>query len=385
MISHLLTREQVGYQEKVRAYFAQNLVPIVDGLEKQGEFPLEFYQKLGRDGFLGVNIPVEYGGEGLDSICSALLLEEVAKISPGVALSIFTTLVSPLLILSIGTEEQKKKYLGLVSRGEKILSFCLSEPNAGSYNLGMETTAVFDGDSYIINGNKTFVTNGSVADLHVVVAYTDKNKGAKGISLFLVENGARGVSLLRKLDKLGWNSSDTAEIAFDGVRIPKQNRLGEEGGGLSRALDMLNFGRTCLGAVSLGLAESVYELCKTYAMNENRLPKPLYRFQYVRHKLARMSMEVEASTLLVWNTMKKRDMGLRCVKEASYCKVFCGHVARQMVLDAMNLFGEEVFIDYYSKVSRCFRDAPVHTIADGTQEMQLEVIAREIGLGKEFV
>lgn len=385
MLNHLLTREQLDYQENVRTYFAQNLAPIADELEKKDEFPLEFYRKLGRDGFLNVNIPVEYGGKGLDSICSALILKEVAKISPGVSLSIFSTLVAPPMILSIGTEQQKKKYLRQISSGEKIITFCLSEPNAGSYNLGMETTAVLDGNEYIINGNKIFVTNGSVGDLHIVVAYADKSKGARGVGMFLVESETPGVNVLKKLEKLGWNSSDTSEIAFDNVRIPKQNIVGEEGTGLLRALGMLNFGRACLGAISLGLTESIYDLCKAYIVGEKPNGKPLSRSQYFRHRLAQMSIELEASALLVWSAMRKRDMGLEFAKEASYCKVFCGHVAREMALDAMIFFGERAFVDYHSKISRCFRDAPVHTIADGTQEMQLEVIAREIGLGKEFV
>lgn len=384
-MDHLLTQEQLDYREKVYTYFTQKLGPIADELEKKNEFPMEIYKQLGRDGFLSINIPIEYGGKGLDSICSALLLEEVAKISPGVAVSIFTTMSGPLIILSIGTDEQKKRYLSAISSGETIIAFCLSESNAGSYNLGMETTAVLDGDYYVINGNKIFVTNGSVADLYLVVAYTDKSKGNKGISTFLVEGETPGISLLKKLEKLGWDSSDTAEIAFDNVRIPKENRLAQEGVGLLQALDMLNFGRVLQGATSVGLAKSVYDLCRSYILSEKAPGEQLSRRQYFRHKLAQMSLKVETCDLLVWSTMKKRDMGLKYIKEASYCKSFCGHVAREMALDAMNLFGEQVFVDYYSKMSMWFRGAPAQTIADGTQEIQFEVISREIGLGKDFM
>jgi butyryl-CoA dehydrogenase len=375
-----LTEEQKRFQKIAHEYFEKELAPIVVELEKKDNFPLDFFKKIGRDGFLGINLPKKYGGREADTITCCLLMEEVSYICPGVAVCIFTTtMVSPLSILAVGSEKQKEKYLRALAGGESILTLCFTEPDAGSDNLNIRTTAEKSGDYYIINGNKIFITNGTVGDVHLIVAYTDRSKGGRGLSLFLVDGHPPEIDISRKLDKLGWHTSDTVELAINNLKVHKEQMLGPEGIGLSKTLDTISFGRMMMAASALGIAQGTYDECVKFCNERMVNGSPLTKLQSIRHQLVNMYIDIEMNRLMIYKTAWKRDKGLRHRKESSIVKYYAGTLARRITMEAVQLLGENAFTDHDSLVARHFRDAPVYTLADGTSEIQQEIISREMG------
>ena len=375
-----LSEEQKIFQTSVRKFFKAELLPIVDDIENANVFPSDIYKLCGKQGLIGINLPEKFGGSDADTLTCAILIEEASRINAGFGTTIWTgSMVTSQEIMALGTEEQKEEHLNGVTSGDRIIAFSLTEPNAGSDTAGIRTSAKKEGDYYIVNGSKTFITNGTVADIHLVVAYTDKTKGYKGADMFIVDAGLPGVTVTKRLDKLGWHSSETVEIAYEDVRVPASAKLGSNG--LGGALDLVNFGRIMMATSAVGLAHTAFEACLKYTQEREAFGRPISGFQVVKHSLAKMKMQIETARLVVRHACWRRDNGLSHRKESSYAKYHCGEMVKDVTSKSLQLFGGYGFMNEFP-ISRYFRDAQVYTIADGMSNIQLEVIAREIGLGK---
>lgn len=373
-----LTKEQKKFQEKLRDFLQKELVPHVKEIEAAAKFPMDFYKKLAENYYLALNFPKKYGGKDADVVTCAILIEEMAKICSGVAGTVTTAgMTAPDLLLIAGTEEQKEKYLHGVATGETITAFAITEPNCGSDVTNLSTRALAEGDSYRINGTKVFITNGSVANIFLVVAKTGHEK--KQFSVFLVERDRPGFAVSKKFQKLGWWCQDTTEISLDDVIVPKENMVGQEGKGLLDAMTSISFTRVLLSVTGLGVAEATLEHAINYAKNTHQMGKSLIRQQGVRSVLARMAVEIEAGRYLVYGAASMMDMGARHRKEAAMAKFYNTDLAKRTSREILRLYG----VDGFSRIHQAavfFADTPVFTIADGTSEIQLENVAREMGL-----
>ncbi len=372
-----LSEEQKIFQTACRRFFAKELLPIVDELESANEFPTDFYRFCGRHGYLGINLPEKYGGSDADTITCSILIEEISRINAGFGGTVWTGSMGGPLIIDLGTEEQQEECLPGLTTGERLIALALTEPNAGSDTAGIQTTAREDGDYYVINGSKTFITNGAVADKHIVVAYADKSKGYKGIEMFLVDFDMPGVHVTKKLDKLGWRSSETVELVYEDVRIPKKSKLGTRG--LAGALDLINCGRILMAASAVGLAQAAFEVCFKYTQEREAFGQPLAGFQVIKHELAKMKMQTETGRLLVRHASWRHDKGLPHRKECAYVKYYCGEMVKEVTSKALQMFGGYGYMNEFP-ISRYLRDAQVYTIADGASDILIEIVAREIGL-----
>jgi alkylation response protein AidB-like acyl-CoA dehydrogenase len=336
------------------------------------------FAKLGELGLMGVCWPVEYGGSGMSTLEWAIVMEELARVDAGVALSVAAhhSLCSGHIFLA-GTEAQKRKYLAPLARGEKVGCWGLTENGADSDAGGTRTTAVKDGAHYVLNGSKTFITNGRVADTAVVMAVTDRAKGKKGISAFIVERGTNGFRAGKKEDKLGVRSSDTSELVLEDCRIPAENLLGQEGMGFVDTLRILDRGRIGIAAFSLGIAEASLEASMRYARERRQFGHMIAEFQAIQFKIAEMATEVAAARLLVQRAAFLRDSGREHTTESSMAKLFAGEAAVRVALEAIQIHGGYGYLKEYS-VERYLRDAKLGTIGEGTSEVQKLVIAREL-------
>lgn len=373
-----LTKEQKEFQEKLRDFLQIELVPHVKEIEAAAKFPMDFYKKLAENDYLALNFPKKYGGKEADVITCAILIEEMAKVCSGVAGTVTTAgMTAPHLLLIAGTEEQKEKYLHGVATGDTITAFAITEPNCGSDVTNLSTRAVAEGDSYRINGTKVFITNGSVANIFLVVAKTGTEK--KQFSVFLVERDRPGFSVSKKFQKLGWWCQDTTEISLDDVIVPKENMVGQEGKGLLDAMTSISFTRILLSVTGLGVAEAILEHAISYAKNTHQMGKSLIRQQGVRSTLARMAVEIEAGRYLVYGAASMMVMGVRHRKEAAMAKFYNTDLAKRASREILRLYGLNGFSRTH-QAAVFFADTPVFTIADGTSEIQLENVAREMGL-----
>ncbi len=373
-----LDEEQKLLRKTVRDFAEAELAPHSREWDEKQDFPREVFAKLAELGLMGVAWPVEYGGSGLSTLDWALVMEELARVDAGVALSLAAhhSLCSGHIFLA-GSEEQKKKFLTPLAKGEKVGCWGLTENSAGSDAGGTRTTAVRDGSSWVLNGSKTFITNGRVADTAVVMAVTDKSKGKKGISAFVVERGTKGFRSGKKEDKLGVRSSDTSELVFEDCRIPAENLLGREGFGFVDTLRILDRGRIGIAAFSVGIAQASLEASMKYALERKQFGHPIADFQAVQFKIADMSTHVHAARLLTWRAASLRDTGREHTAESSMAKLFAGEAAVQIALDAIQIHGGYGYLKEY-KVERYLRDAKLGTIGEGTSEVQRLVIAREL-------
>jgi alkylation response protein AidB-like acyl-CoA dehydrogenase len=327
---------------------------------------------------MGVVWPTEYGGAGLSTLDYAIVMEEVSRADAGVALSLaaHNSLCSGHIFLA-GTDEQKKKYLSPLAKGEKVGCWGLTENSAGSDAGGTKTVAVRDGDHWVLNGSKTFITNASVADTAVVMAVTDKSKGKKGISAFVVERGTPGFRPGKKEDKLGVRSSDTSELVLEDCRVPAANLLGREGNGFVDTLRILDRGRIGIAAWSLGIAQASLEASMTYAQGRRQFGHAIAEFQAIQFKIADMATKVDAARLLTWRAAHLRDSGQEHTAQSSMAKLYASEIAVQVALDAVQIHGGYGFIKEYP-VERYLRDSKLGTIGEGTSEVQRLVIAREL-------
>jgi alkylation response protein AidB-like acyl-CoA dehydrogenase len=373
-----LTGEQQLLKKTVRDFAEAELLPHSREWDEKQEFPRAVFGKLAELGLMGVAWPTEYGGSGMSTLDWAIVMEELSRVDAGVALSLAAhhSLASAHIFLA-GSEEQKKTYLAPLARGERIGCWGLTENSAGSDAGGMRTTAVRDGAHWVLNGSKTFITNGRIADTAVVMAVTDKTKGKKGISAFVVERGTKGFRPGKKEDKLGVRCSDTSELIFEDCRIPSANLLGVEGMGFVDTLRILDRGRIGIAAFSLGIAQASLEASMKYAKERKQFGHPIADFQAIQFKIAEMATRVSASRLLTWRAATLRDEGREHTAESSMAKLFAGEAAVEIALDAIQIHGGYGYTKDYP-VERYLRDAKLGTIGEGTSEVQRLVIAREL-------
>ncbi len=374
-----LTSDQILIRDTVRQFMEAEMRPILREYEREEKFPAEQIRKLGELGCCGMLVPEEWGGAGTDTVSYAVMLEEVARVcaSTAVAISV-TSSVSGLPLWKHGSEAQKKKYLPRLSRGEILGAFCLTEPGAGSDAGAIQARAVKSGDEYVLNGTKSWVTNGGVSGVYTVFAKTDATAGARGVTAFLVEPGFAGFRVSRYEDKMGLHLSRTAEIVLDDCRVPAENRLGEEGQGLKIALEGLDGGRVGIAAQAVGLAQGAFEAAVKYAKQRAAFGKKIGEFQAVQWMLADMQMEIEAARALMMNAAWMRDRGAsRTGAAASKAKLYASEMANRVAYKAVQVHGS-VGYSRETDVERYYRDARVLTIYEGTSEIQRTVIARDL-------
>ena len=371
------TEEQLMMRNMVRDFANDKIAPFVEEMEK-GIFPRDILAQMGELGLMGITVPEEYGGAGMDFTSYIIAINELSRVSAvvGVILSVHTS-VGTNPILYFGTEEQKKKYVPKLASGDYLGAFCLTEPGAGSDAASLKSRAIKDGDDYIINGSKVFITNGGEADVYIVFASTNPEAGAKGISAFIVEKGTEGFIVGKDEHKMGLHGSRTVQLTFEQMRVPAANLLGQEGEGFKIAMANLDVGRIGIAAQSLGIAEAALGHAVEYAKERVQFGKPIAAQQGVGFKLADMATAVEASRLLVFRAANLRAQGLPCGQEASMAKLFASKTAVDVSIDAVQVFGGYGYTKEYP-VERYFRDAKVTEIYEGTSEIQRLVISKNL-------
>jgi hypothetical protein len=372
------TEEQKELRRAVREFAEKEIVPYASEWDEREEFPKDVIKKLGELGFLGVIFPERYGGAGLSYADYAIVVEELSRAdaSVGITVSAHISLCSNH-IFEQGTEEQKQRFLRPLASGEWIGGWSLTEPNAGSDAGGTETTAVLDGDDWVINGSKTFTTNGTVCDVAVAMAVTDKGRAKHGISAFIVPKGTPGFRPGKKEKKLGHRASDTSEMVFENCRVPKCHLLGQQGEGFVAALKVLDGGRIGIGSLALGIAQASFECARAYALERKQFGKPIGAFQAIGFKLSDMATSIDAARLLIQRAAFLKDRGERVTKEAAMAKLFASEVAVRAAEDAVQILGGYGYTRDYP-AERFYRDAKLTTIGEGTSEIQRMVIARQL-------
>ena len=373
-----LSEEHLMIRDAARDFARTELLPGVIDRDNEQKFPADGVKKMGELGFLGMMTNPAYNGGGMDTISYVLAMEEISKIdaSASVIMSVNNSLVCWGLE-KFGTEEQKKKYLTRLSTGEIIGAFCLSEPEAGSDATSQRTTAVDRGDHYLLNGTKNWITNGGTASVYLVMAQTDASKGHRGINCLIVEKGMDGFIVGKKEDKLGIRGSDTHSLMFTDVKVPKENRIGEEGFGFKFAMKTLSGGRIGIAAQALGIASGALELAAKYATERKAFGKPISEHQAISFKLADMATKVEAARLLVLKAAWLKDQGQNFDKESAMAKLYASEVAMEATVEAVQIHGGYGFVKEYH-VERLMRDAKITQIYEGTSEIQRIVIGRAV-------
>ncbi len=373
-----LSEEQLAVQQAARDFAQNSCLPGVIERDREQRFPAEQIKELGELGFMGMMTSPEYGGSGMDTISYAIAMEEISKVdaSTSVVVSVNNSLVCYGLE-QYGTEEQKKKYLEPLAKGEKIGAFCLSEPEAGSDATSQRTTAIDMGDHYLLNGTKNWITNGNSASTYLVIAQTDAAKGHKGINALIVEKGMPGFEVGAKEDKLGIRGSDTHTLTFNDVKVPKENRIGEDGFGFKFAMKTLSGGRIGIAAQALGIAAGAYELALKYSKERETFGKPIHQHQAIAFKLADMATEIEAARLLVYKAAWLKDQGMNYDEASAMAKLYASKVAMEVTVEAVQVHGGYGFVKEYH-VERLMRDAKITQIYEGTSEIQKIVISRSV-------
>ena len=371
-----LTEEHKAVKEAARD-FAQNVLkPGVIERDNLQKFPAEEIKQLAELGFMGMMVDPKYGGSGMDTLSYVLAMEEISKVdaSVSVCMSVNNSLVC-WGIEKFGTEEQKQKYLPPLVNGEKIGAFCLSEPEAGSDATSQVTSAIDMGDHYLLNGTKNWITNGSTASVYLVIAQTSRELGHKGINALIVERGMDGFIVGAKEDKLGIRGSDTHTLLFNDVKVPKENRIGEDGFGFKFAMKVLSGGRIGIAAQALGIAAGAFELALAYSKERKTFGKEIYKHQAIAFKLADMATEIEAARLLVYRSALDKDAGRNYDQSSAMAKLYASKVAMEQTIEAVQIHGGYGFVKEYH-VERLMRDAKITQIYEGTSEIQKIVISR---------
>ncbi len=374
----IFTEEHELLRNSVRSFIEKELAPNTDEWEQQGEFPhREVFKKFADLGFLGISVPEEYGGSNAGFVATIVMAEEMvhAKSSGlGASIGMHSNIVLPYLA-DMGTEEQKQKYLIPGVKGENIGALGVTEPDAGSDVASIRTSAVKDGDDYIINGSKIFITNGGIADFVILAVKTDKEKGHSGITLFLVDTDTPGFIVSRKLDKLGWRASNTAELAFEDVRVPGSAMFGGENQGFYAIMSHFQEERLFMAIGAVSEAQKALDLAIQYSKERVQFGRPIGNFQVTRHKIADMAAEVEAARQLVYNSTRMHIEQEFCQVEVAMCKLFACEMANRVINQALQIFGGYGYMMEYP-IQRLWRDARIGTIGGGTSEVQREIIGR---------
>ena len=373
-----LSAQHEEIRRTVRDFAEREIVPVADAMERAGEFPHEIIRKAGELGLMGVPYPEGLGGTGLDTLSYAITVEELSRASGsvGIIVSAHTSLGCNPLYLA-GTDAQKERYLRPLASGQTIGAYGLTEPGAGSDSRGTRTRARRDGDDWVLNGSKRFITNAGVAGTYIITAVTEKEADSGKISAFIVEADTPGFSVGRMEEKMGLHASNTGELLFEDCRIPGENLLGEEGAGDKLFLKTLDGGRIGIGAMALGLAQAAYEAASAYAKEREQFGRPIASFQGVAFKIADMAMGIDAARLLVYRAAWLKDQGRPYTTEAAMAKLFASEVSRQVTNDAVQVHGGYGYVSEY-KVERYLRDAKLTEIGEGTSEIQRMVIARNL-------
>ncbi len=374
----VLTEDQEALRKEIRQFAAREIAPHVMEWDEKSEFPAAVVKKLGKMGLLGVIFPPEYGGAGMGYVDYVLAIEELSAVdgSVGIIVAAHNSLGTNHIFLA-GNEAQKRKYIPKLASGEWLGAWGLTEPGSGSDAGGARTTAVRTGDKYVLNGSKTFITNGSHADTAVVIAVTDKSKGTHGLSAFVVEKGTKGFRPGKKENKMGLRASDTAELIFEDCEIPAENLLGVEGEGFIDSMRVLDGGRISIAALSLGIARGALDAATKYVKERRQFGKAIAEFQGIQWKLADMATELDAARLLTQRAAVLKDSGRTVTRESAMAKLFASEVAVKICNEAVQLFGGYGFIKDYP-AEKFYRDVKLCTIGEGTSEIQRMVIAREI-------
>ena len=373
-----LSEEQILIRNSAQEFAKTELLPGVIERDELQNFPDNLVKKMGDLGFMGIMVDPEFGGSGMDTLSYVLIIEELSKIdaSASVIVSVNNSLVC-YGIEKFGNKKQKNKYLPKLSTGESVGAFCLSEPEAGSDATSQTTLAVDKGDHYIINGTKNWITNGSRAQIYIVIAQTNKSKGHKGINAFIVERNTPGFHIGPKENKLGIRGSDTHTLQFNNVKVPKENRIGEDGFGFKFAMKTLSGGRIGIAAQALGIASGAYELALKYSKERKAFGKEISKHQAISFKLAEMATDIEAARLLVYKAAIEKDNNINYDKSSAMAKLYASKVAMQHTVEAVQIHGGNGFVKDYH-VERMMRDAKVTQIYEGTSEIQKIVISREL-------
>lgn len=371
-----LSEEHLQLREMVRDFALNEVAPTAQERDEQARFDREIWDKLAELGLTGIPWPEEYGGAGFDYLAYVIAVEELSRVcaSTGVTLSAHTSLAG-WPVYKFGTEEQKQKYLRPMAEGKKIGAYCLTESGSGSDAGAMKTTAVLDGDKYVLNGSKIFITNGGIADIYIVFALTNPEAKTRGVSAFIVESSFPGFQVGKKEDKMGIRSSPTAEMIFDNCRVPKENLLGAEGEGFKIAMQTLDGGRNGIAAQAVGIAQGALDAAVEYATEREQFGKPIAANQGISFKLADMATAVEASRLLTYQAAWLESEGLPYGKASAMAKLMAGDTAMKVTTEAVQVFGGYGYTKEYP-VERYMRDAKITQIYEGTQEIQRLVISR---------
>ena len=381
-MDYFFTEEQLEIKEIARKVAEEKIKPVRAKYDEENAFPWEIVEIFKQTDLFAVLVPEEYDGISGKVVDLSIVTEELSKICGGIGLAFGATGLGMYPILISGSEEQKQKYLPDIAAGERLAAFALTEANAGSDAGGIETTATKDGDFYVLNGTKQWITNGGEAEIYTVFALTDKTKGARGASCFIVEKGTEGFDFGKKEDKLGIRGSATRELIFDNCRIPKENLIGREGIGFMIAMKTFDKSRPMVGAQAVGIAQGAYEEAAKYAKERHQFGKPISSFQSVQFMLADMAIQIEAARALVMATSKMIDAGIKkYAKESAMCKVFASDMAMKVTIDAVQILGGYGYMKEFP-VEKMMRDAKITQIYEGTNQIQRSIIASN--LLKEF-
>jgi butyryl-CoA dehydrogenase len=375
-----LTSEQKLFQKTIHEFCEKEIKPLAKKIDQEEYFSWELYKKMGKMGFMGMTVPKKYGGSGIDRVSYMIALEEISRVcgSTGITVEAHNSL-GVGHIFEKGTEAQRKKYLPNLLNGKAIAAWALTEPNAGSDAASLQTTAVLDGDEWVLNGTKQFITSGDIAEVVTVMAKTDKTKGAKGISAFIVEKDTPGFKAGQLEDKLGLRGSKTAELIFEDCRVPKENLLGEKDMGFVGAMNILDRGRTAIGAMSVGIARGALEESIEYAKQRQQFGKPIGKNQAIQWMIADMATEIDAARLLVYRAAYLEDKNVPFSIEASMAKLFGSEIAMRATRNAIQIHGGYGYMRD-RPLERFYRDVKLCQIGEGTSEVQRMIIAKRLGL-----
>lgn len=374
----LFKREHELLRKAIKDFVSRELMDLPAEMDKTGEMPRELIDKLGHYKYLSTIIPKEYGGAGGDYVSYAIVMEEISRkcASTGTVVTAGSSLVA-LPILNYGTEEQKQKYLIPLAKGKKIGAFGLTEPGAGSDAAAQQTVAVLEGDHYILNGRKTFITNAPICDFAIVIAMTDKSKGLRGTSAFIVESNWEGFSTGAHEDKMGIRGTQTSDLIFENVKVPKENLIGKEGIGFKIAMNTLEAGRIGVAAQAVGVAQSALDEAIKYTKERVQFGKTLSKFQNTQFEIADMETKVNAARLLVYDAAQKKDAKMKMAKESAMAKYYASEIANEVAYKALQLHGGYGFIKDYP-IERIYRDARILSIYEGTSQVQKMVISSSV-------
>ncbi|NYE58438.1 acyl-CoA dehydrogenase family protein [Carboxydothermus ferrireducens] len=377
MISFELTEEQKAIQKMARDFVRKEIIPIAAEYDEKEEIPWQVIEKVFKAGLMNLHVPVEYGGQGVDFITEAIVAEEMAYGCLGINGTFGNNALALTPLLIAGTEEQKEKFLKPFCAKPNLAAFCLTEPEAGSDVSAIKTTARLEGDEWVLNGTKCFITNGGVASLYTVFATVDRSKGIKGITAFLVPGDTPGIYGGKKEKKMGDRASHVAEVILENVRIPRENVLGEVGSGFKIAMQTLDQTRPMIGATAVGVARRALDEALKYAKERKQFGRPTVEFQAIQFMLADMAMQIEAARALVWKACWMLDQGMKATKEGAMAKCFTSDVAMRVTVDAVQILGGYGYMRDYP-VEKLMRDAKITQIYEGTNQIQRLVIGREL-------